>query len=640
MGGIAGILNADGDPVDPALLEGMLLAIEHRGPDGSGLYHDDHTGLAHVRLGASQPAADRLPFPSADRSKWITFDGEFYNDTQLREDLKRRGYVFTSNTDAEIALHAFEEYGEDCVRHFNGSWALAIWDSRLRRLFASRDRFGMRPFYYAAIGGDFIFASEIKALWQHPGLSREVDVIALDQIFTLHAALPPRTIFRHVFELPAGHSLYWSDGILRGFRHWQIDFKPDESQDLRATEERLSELLTDATRIRLRSASRIATCDTGRLAQSLLGAIIQRCAVSTPTLLDEQFDGAVDAGGGQRPTTDMGRVFAQVVKHAATPLLTTDAAAMFLLAQGARERGCQTLVSASGADEVFGGCEIFKDARVRRFWSRQPGSPRRLHLLERLYADQPGLGTKSASYWQAFFHTRPEDVTSPFFSHLPRWENAARLKALFSDDVRAEIGDYDVREELRLRLPARYKQWDELSQAQFLEISQHLTGCTLSSQNDRMLMAHGMEGRFPFLDHRVVELAAQLPAHCRLRGISQQQILERIAGRFVRPAESPRRLPPVRQSAWASFFGTPQSPVEFDYVDELLSRERIVDAGLFAPAGVERLVRKARNGQAMSARDDMALCGILSTQLIVDHFLKSALPEQLSANPRTPLNKR
>jgi asparagine synthase (glutamine-hydrolysing) len=639
MGGIAGILNSDGSRIDPERLDRMLRSITGRGPETYALWHDGQAALGEVRPAAGPPASRKAPAHNADRPLCIAFDGEIYNAGELHSDLRCRGHKITTRGDAELVLAAFEEYGEDCVRHLSGQWALAIWDSRQRRLFASRDRLGTRPFYYAAVGREFVFGSRIKALWEHPGLAREIDLIGLDQVFTLRAALPPRTMFRHVFELPPGMSLYWQDGALTVFRHWQIDFAPDERQDDPLARESLCDLLTDATRIRLPDCPPVATHAGGCVASLLTTALVGRTSDAAPAPLAINFDepddgddfpqnGASPPGAGQFSlhcsSADIGNVFPEVVRQAEAPFLTTDPAVMFLLSQFARDLGHDVLVSGTGGDELFGGCDIYKEAALRRFWSRQPASPARLRLLEQFFSEKPGPGTRTPAYWQAFFHVRPEDRGHVLFSHLARWEQTARLKTLFSEAVRAEIGDYDAREEVRLRLPARYKDWDALCRAQYLEMAHHLPGCILSSQHQRMLAAHGVTGRYPFLDHRVVDFATRLPGRSKLRGVSEQEILRQIASRFLCASQMrPRRaraIPPVA----SAFFGTRESPAACDYVDELLSRERIADAGLFDPTAVERLVHKARKGEATSPKDNLALAGVISTQLLVEQFVRQS----------------
>jgi len=307
---------------------------------------------------------------------------------------------------------------------------------------------------------------------------------------------------------------------------------------------------------------------------------------------------------------------------------------MYLWGEFAQAVGYRSLLTGAGADELFGGCDIFREARLRRFWGRHADSAARRQLLEQFFSESVPAGVRSAASREAFFHTRPEDLIHPLFSHLVRWDQASRLKAFFSDDVRREIGDYDAREEVRLRLPVRFKEWDEICQAQSLEIAHHLPGCVLSSRHERMLAAHGIEVRHPFLDPRVVALAARLPARSKQRGLSGHEILRRIAGRYL-PADQIRHrerapLPP----AWRSFFGTPQAPVVCDYVEDLLSRERIAAAGLFNPSAVERLVRKAHRGEATSSKDNLSLTALLSTQLVVDQLV-GPVPHLVPQQDRT-----
>jgi asparagine synthase (glutamine-hydrolysing) len=635
MGAIAGVLKSDGSRIDLAIASRMLSAIEHRGPDQKGVYHDGQAALANARLRTHAPDEPRLPLPNRDQSLWIAFDGEIFNDSELRRDLAGRGQVFTTQSDAEVVLAAYEEFGEDCVRHFNGQWSLAIWDSRNRRLFASRDRLGTRPFYYTPLPGEFLFASEIKSLLQHDGVPREIDLIALDQIFTLRSALPPRTIFRNIFELPPGFSLHWSDGVVQVFRHWQVAFDPDLAQDDRDAEERLAELLTDATRLRLRSEARVATVAEPDLASWLTAALADRSGETAAAGLATSFEASSarlcgDSLKGCQPA-DIGRVFPDVIRHAETPLLGSDPAVMYLLAEGARHRGHRVLLTGAGADELFGGCDIYKEARVRRYWSRQPDSQYRLQLLKRFFVEPAGTNHFPTAYWQAFFHARPRDLANPFFSHLARWEQTARLQTFFTADLRQEIGEYDAREELRLRVPCELKHWDDLSQAQFLEIISYFPGGVLSSQHDRMTMAHGIACRHPFLDTRVAEFALRLPARSKFRGLSEHEMLRHVASRLLPASQMRQRSAPIRVPLATSFFGTPEAPHVYDYVDELLSRERIVDAGIFEPGGVERLVRKAKKGEATGVKDTMALAGIVSTQLIVDQFIRAPARQPVAA---------
>jgi asparagine synthase (glutamine-hydrolysing) len=577
-----------------------------------------------------------------DQSLWITFNGEIFNYVELMADLKQRGHVFGSRCDTEVILHAYEEYGEDCVRHFNGQWSFAIWDVRNRKLFASRDRLGVRPFFYTQCGDQFVFASEIKAIFEHPEVPRQIDPHSLGQLFTLWTTIPPRTMFRGVQELPPGHSLTLSDGRLQTTKYWSPDYHVD-SQPKSEGEyaEQLLELLVDATRLRLRSDVPVGAYLSGGLDSSLTSALVRRFTDSSLTTYSVAFDDPeFDESRFQADVTrqlggrhqsyrcsyaDIGSVFPSVVWHAEKPMLRTAPAPLFLLSRLVHGDDCKVVVTGEGADEVLGGYDIFKEAKIRRFWARQPGSKFRPLLLNRLYPYLPALRAQSDAYRQAFFHVREEDRTDPLFSHLPRWDTASRLQLFFSDSVREALGGNDACDEVRSLLPGEFEQWDPFCQAQFLEKSYLLPGYILSSQGDRMGMAHGVEGRFPFLDYRLVEFASKLPPGLKMRGLNEKYLLKRVAEEFVPKSVLNRSKQPYRAPDSKSFFGDAANPLQFDYVEELLSPDRVRRDGLFQPEAVEGLVKKLRRGAASGTRDNMALVGILSTQLLVDQLIDGNL---------------
>jgi asparagine synthase (glutamine-hydrolysing) len=641
MCGIAGIVNREGSGIDLPLLNDMLLSIQHRGPDGSGIYRDSHAGLGHVRLSIIDIGGGHQPMANEDETLWITSNCEIYNYVELMAELKRRGHRFQTRSDTEVILHAFEEFGEDCVRHFNGQWSFAIWDNRRKMLFASRDRLGVRPFFYTQPGGDFLFASEIKALLLHPGVRRSIDLVGLDQIFTTWTTLPPRTIFQDVRELPPGHSLTWEAGETRVTQHWRPEYAPETyPRTQRQYEEQLLDLLIDATRLRLRSDVPVGAYLSGGLDSSLTTALIRRFTDSQLTTFsvafdDPQFDESrfqqqVARHLGTTHETircspaDIGAIFPEVIRHTEKPILRTAPAPLFLLSRLVREQGYKVVITGEGADEMLGGYDIFKEAKLRRFWARQPGSQIRPQLLKRLYPYMQNLQSQSPSYLQAFFRVRPEDVANPFFSHLPRWDLTAKLKMFYSDAVRSELSGSDVYRDVRSSLPKDFTLWDPFCQSQYLETALLLPGYILSSQGDRMSMGHSVEGRFPFLDFRVAEFAARLPPRLKMRGTSEKDVLKRVAREFLPETITQRPKQPYRAPDATSFFGTPEAPLQFDYVEETLSRRNIAAAGIFNADAVELLVNKARQGKATGVKDNMALVGILSTQLVLDQFIHTS----------------
>jgi len=638
MCGIAGVLHLDQKTADRSLLERMLAPIRHRGPDDYGTMVDQRVGLAHARLSIIDLAGGRQPMSNEDGSIWVTFNGEIFNYVELRDSLQSKGHRFATQSDTEVIVHLYEEYGERCVEHFNGQWAFAVWDRRRRRLFLSRDRLGIRPLFYTTAGDKFLFASEIKSLFTDTEVPRTIDPRGLNQLFTFWSTLPPTTVFDGVCELPPAHNLIIEQGRTRVERYWQLDYEPEPMGEQECAE-RLLDLLLDATRLRLRSDVPVGAYLSGGLDSSVTTALIKQSTNAhlrtfSITFDDSEFDEsehqrevvaalATDHQSIHCTSADIGRVFPDVIWHAERPVLRTAPSPLYLLSKLVRNEGYKVVVTGEGADEMLGGYDIFKEAKVRRFWAAQPDSAFRALLLEKLYPYLPNLQAQPLAYRKAFFHVRPEDLPNPFFSHLPRWVLTSWLKRFFSDDVKSQLSDHDPYAELEARLPERYAQWHPFCQAQYLETTTLLPGYILSSQGDRVAMAGSVEGRFPFLDYRVAELAARIPVRWKMKGLNEKYILKRAAGHLIPNTIVERKKQPYRAPDAKSFFFDGNGAPEYEYVDALLSPERIRDAGIFNAKAVERLVAKARKGRIIGAKDNMTLVGILSTQLVVDQFISN-----------------
>jgi asparagine synthase (glutamine-hydrolysing) len=638
MCGIAGILNLDNSPVDRVRLERMTETLSHRGPDAGGIFVEGHVGLGHRRLSIIDLEGGSQPMSDAEASLWITFNGEIFNYVELRQELAARGHRFRTTSDTEVILHMYREHGEECVRFLNGQWAFAIWDAERRQLFLSRDRIGVRPLYYSTAGRSFLFASEIKALFANPEVRRAIDVEALDQLFTFWTPQTARTIFEDISEVPPGHSLTVAEGVIEQRCYWQPQYCAGGSMSDEQYADRLLELLVDATRIRLRADVPVGAYLSGGLDSTVTTAVVKGFTSAPLRTFSVAFeDSAYDESGFQRQAVeflrtdhdeclctaeDIARVFPEVIWHTEKPVLRTAPAPMFLLARLVRERGYKVVVTGEGADEMLGGYDIFKEAKIRRFWSASPGSAWRPHLLRRLYPYMDSLQAQPAAYLREFFRIMPEDCVNPFFSHLPRWSLASGLRRFYSQDVRAQLDGYDPVEELRGQLPAAYGEWEDLAQAQYLETALLLPGYILSSQGDRMGMAHGVEARFPFLDHRLVEFAATVPARLKMKALNEKYVLKRAAGHLVPASIAKRKKQPYRAPDAACFFSAGRQIPE--YVTAMLSPKRLSEDGLFNPEAVQRLVSKARSGQMLGARDNMSLVGILSTQLLVHRFIRTA----------------
>jgi asparagine synthase (glutamine-hydrolysing) len=641
MCGIAGFLGKPDGSAPHRLLRRMIAAISHRGPDEQGFFLDENAGLGHARLSIIDPVAGKQPMANPDRTIVAVLNGEIFNYVELRRELIAKGHRFRTDSDTEVVLNLYEEMGPACVEKFNGDFAFALWDTRSRRLMLARDRMGVRPLYYARDGGSLLFGSEVKALLAAPGISAALDPIVLDQIFTLWFPLAPRTVFRDVCELPPAHVLLADADRTIVRPYWRLVFPEtgDEQGFDRRSEAEIAEevraLLLDVTRLRLRADVPVGAYLSGGLDSAMVAAAVNRVTPGplhtfSVTFEDPEFDESAHQqqmakalGSEHRAirceAADIARVFPAVIRHTERPILRTAPAPLFVLSDAVRRHGFKVVLTGEGADEVFAGYDIFKESKLRRFCAGQPRSRRRPLLLRRLYPYLSGIGRQPQAYLQAFFGAGPEETSDPLFSHLPRLRNTAAAKKFFSADVRSEIGDYDATAELRASLPAEFRRWDALAQAQYLETAYLLPGYILSSQGDRVAMAHAVEGRFPFLDHRIVELAARIPARLKLRGLREKHILRESARTWLPNGIAERSKQPYRAPESRCFLA-PGSSAHGD----ALSRPAIASAGYFEPHAVDRLVQKCRRQGSPGFRDNTALVGILSTQLWHHAFVGSS----------------
>ncbi len=650
MCAIVGVLNlADRPPVELSVLMDMLGMIRHRGPDGFGVYRDAHVGLGNARLSIIDLEGGDQPIGNEDGTVWIVYNGEVFNYVELRPELEKRGHRFATNCDTEVIVHLYEDYGPECLNLLNGQFAVAIWDAQERSLLLARDRVGVRPLFYTQHDGRLIFGSEIKTLLAAPGVTAEIDPQALDQIFTYWSTLSPHTAFRGIVDVPPGHYLLARPGepVGQAQPFWRLNFEEPAASARRPAQDYLDELeslLVDATRIRLRADVPVGAYLSGGLDSSTTTAIIRRdtnarldtfsiAFVNNPEFDESAFQQRMAAHLGtdhrvvECTPADIGRVFPEVVWHTETPILRASPAPMFLLSALVRQHNMKVVLTGEGADEFLAGYDIFKEMAVRRFWARQPDSRMRPALLRRLYPDITDLNSVSGAYLAAFFKRGLTEVDSPYYSHMIRWTNTARTRRFLQNtEHRAHNTDdalgnaHDV---AWPPLPLEFSRWSPLAQAQYLEISVFLSQYLLSSQGDRPAMAHSVEGRFPFLDYRVIEFCNRLPSTVKLGGLTEKWLLKQLGRKLVPPEIWQRPKRPYRAPIHRSFFGDGLAGRAPDWVSDVLSEAALRESGLFNAGAVAQLARKAAGGARMSEVEDMAVVGVLSAQLVYQQFVKA-----------------
>ena len=615
----------------------MIRTLAHRGPDGFGFHVADGVGLAHARLSIIDLSTGDQPIRNPDGTVWTVFNGEIFNYIELRRELEAEGREFYTHSDTEVIVHLYDRDGDAFVERLNGQFAIALWDDARKRLVLARDRAGIRPLYLARDGGRLWFASEVKALLAALPHRAELDPLGIAQTFATWSPIEPHTVYRGIDSLPPGHLLTLEhDGRETLRRYWDWTF-PDAADtapsryplSVEAATAELRELLIDAVRLQLRADVPVGAYLSGGLDSSGIVAMI-RGFTDTPVRTfsvafeDGEFDEsehqmAMVRHLGTDHTTlrctrrDIGEAFPRLIRHAETPVLRTAPVPLMLLAGSVREHGYKVVLTGEGADEVFGGYDLFKEAKVRRFWARQPGSTFRPRLLERLYGYLPNSPVRNPAFAQTFFGQGMEHLSRPIFAHVPRWTTSQRALGLLSPEARARIGAFDPLAAFEATLPSKIADWSPLARDQYVEAKSLLAGYLLSSQGDRVAMANSIEGRFPYLDHRVIEFANRLPPSFKIRGMTEKYLLRRALADLLPTDIVQRTKQPYRAPDSASFFFDGQP---LDYVADLLSERSLREAGWFDPAAVGRLFEKCRAGRAGGFADNQAFVGVLSTMLL------------------------
>jgi asparagine synthase (glutamine-hydrolysing) len=619
---------------DRAQLTRMIGAIPHRGPDGTGHHIEPGIALGHARLSIIDLGGGAQPIHNTDQTVWITYNGEVFNYIELRQELLARGHKFYTQSDTEVIVHAYDEYGDDFVNHLNGQFAFALWDRKKRRMLLVRDRAGILPLYYSEISsgpaaGTVVFGSEVKALIASGLVQPALDPDGLDELMTFWAPLAPRTIFAGVSQVGPGEMLVIDAKGVERRRYWHWEF-PEAGALRREDPEKLKaellDVLGDATQIRLRADVPVGAYLSGGLDSSTLVALLKQRVPKTLQTFSIGFDDAgLDESVHQREVVkhldtnhnhvqctlaDIARDFPRTIAHGESPILRTAPAPMQMLSGLVRRNGVKVVLTGEGADEVLGGYDIFKESKVRQFWAQQPASTWRPGLLKRLYPYLDLTSEQSAAYLKEFFGIGLSNPNDPCFSHLPRWATTSQCKLFWSDDFRKRVSG-DPAQRLRESLPKDLARWHPFNRSEYLEAKTLLPSYLLSSQGDRMLMSNSVEGRFPFLDHRLIEWATKLHPRYKMKVLREKWLLKETMREKLPASILNRHKQPYRAPDAAAFFG-PNTP---EYVKELTSEAMIARFGYFDPVKVSRLMTKLGRSKGASARDNMAFIGVLSTQI-------------------------
>ncbi len=638
MCGIAGIYNyrSSKEPSIEKNVRKMLSMIRHRGPDESGIYINQNLGIGNVRLSIIDLSSGQQPLSDESENYWIVYNGEIFNYPELRAELIKKGIKLKTLCDTEVVVQMYALYGAKCLNQFNGQFAFCIWDKNKKELFLARDRVGIRPLYYWTKNGVFAFSSEIKGLFSLDQIERSLSPESLSQIFTFWTTITPNTPFKDIFELQPGHCMYVTANGFEIIKYWSLNFpstKINQYANIAESIEEFNELLHDSVKIRLRADVQVGAYLSGGLDSSVTTAFINDI---NPGVLntfsigfkDKDFDETAYQLEAAKyfntkhtaftcTSEEIAENFAKTIWHTEFPILRTAPTPMFLLSKKVRESNIKVVITGEGADEFLSGYNIFKEAKIRRFWAKEPSSKSRPSLLAKLYPYLPLMKESPDFALKMFFGYKLNETEDPLYSHLLRWHNTSRLKSFFSEGFASSINNYNPLIEIYKTLPNSFESWSELAKSQYIEATIFMSGYLLSSQGDRMAMGNSVEGRYPFLDYRVIEFTSKLPDNYKLNCLNEKFILKKLSKGKI-PSSITNRSKQAYRAPIASSFFNKDAP---EYVAELLSEKTLKSFGIFNSLKVNTFISNIKQQKVISEIDQMAIAGILSTQLLYKMFI-------------------
>lgn len=601
MCGIAGILYQSSGSADSAELKRMCDVMQHRGPDDEGFFVAGPVGLGMRRLSIIDLSSGHQPIHNEDKNVWVVLNGEIYNYRELRAGLETKGHRFYTQSDTEVIVHLYEEYGEECVQHLNGMFGFALWDSQRKKLMIARDRAGEKQIYYASKNGKFVFGSEIKCLLQTDVASKDIDHSALDAYLTYLYVPAPATIFRDVRELPAAHLMVLDSDGLRIRRYWDLSFNVDRNHDASYFVEAFSERFRRSVQSRLVSDVPLGALLSGGVDSSAVVAAMSEFA-SGPIktfCIGYGEEGAhyderryakmvADQFGTQHHEfvvkPDVVEIIPEIVRAFDQPFADSSAIANYYVFRETR-RHVKVVLSGLGGDEVAAGYERHLGIRWQKHYRDVPRWLRE-GIVERVVKRLPDSkkGSRLVERAKRFVRTGALPSDQAYHSYVSAFD-AGRRAALYSDKMKHSVS-----------LEASCEKFDQffnrdgiddvLNRALYTDIMMYLPG-DLLPLTDRMSMAHSIEARAPFVDHELMEFMATVPPELKIKGSDKKHLLK-LAFSKVLPKEILYRRKQGFTVPLSIWFRTELNPL----ISRVLSKERIEQVGLFQWTAVESMLNE------------------------------------------------
>jgi len=541
MCGIAGIVHSEAGAVDKSVVHRMCALLARRGPDGDGFFFDDHVGLSMRRLAIIDVQTGQQPITNETRTLWVVFNGELYNYQELRRFLQERNHRFVTTSDTECLVHLYEEFGDAAVSRLRGMFAFAIWDSTERRLLLARDRLGIKPLYYSQTPSHLAFASEMKSLLAVPGFARSVNLPALSRFFTLGYVPGPQTIYDGIRQLPPAHIAVWHKGSLRLERYWEIGPAPDEDQTEDFFAERLLHHLREAVDLHLMSEVPLGAFLSGGIDSSAIVALMAQVSQRPVKTFTVGFT-AGGAGIDERPfarsiaekfntdhsecllSPNVADVLPDMVHAFDEPFADSSMIPNYLICKAARD-WVTVALSGLGGDELFAGYERYRGALFAEYYRRVPRVARR-RLIEAPIAAFPASSHNGIwrDRFKRFIQGAELDLAERYQRYVAVYDDAQKAE-LFSDDLYAELRRCGMTH-TPLVMNESVDAFAPLDRMLFTDLHTYLPDDELR-KIDRLSMWHSLEVRVPFLDHKLVEFVATIPARYKLKGWKKKDVLIR-----------------------------------------------------------------------------------------------------------------
>ena len=600
---------------DRELLVRMTDKLVHRGPDSAGYFVDQNVALGFRRLSIIDLESGDQPIYNDDGSVVLMCNGEIFNYLELKKILSQQGHSFRTKSDVEVLLHLYEEDGIDFLNKINGQFAFVIYDRKNRRLFLARDQFGINPLYYANVDGLFIFASEIKAILEHPQVERAVDLTGLDQTLSFPGLVSPRTMFKGIQSLKSGNYIVVQNGEVSIREYWDLDYPPLSAASPTKSEneyvDELKDLLTRSVKYRLQSDVPVGFYLSGGLDSSLIGALISQVA---PDTRRHSFsigftDEDISETKHQKLMSEFTRSIhneimfdwseiverlSRMIYHCECPVRESYNTCSMALSAAAKNAGVKVVLTGEGADELFAGYVGYRFDRFRDQESKRYDLETALEdeLREKLWGDKDFFYEKD--------HHALREVKQTLYS--------AGVNELYSEFDCLNHGLIN-KERLRGRHPVHQRSYLDFK----LRLSDHL----ISDHGDRMTLANSVEGRYPFLDIDLVEFSTRIPPDLKLHNYIEKYILKRVASDLLPPEI-------VRREKFG--FHAPGSPYllqqGIEWINDMVSHERIKRQGYFNPDVIDRLrAEYVQSGFKLNLPfEDDLLIVVLTFSIFLDTF--------------------